>query len=535
MGRIMGKVFFTTLDILDKMSGIELSVLNRSRLFNDFLNNEAVIITSMFNTRLHKNLFVAKQNSRAPRHLSVLNMYDYFQETSEITFPSNTNSREDFTPFHIIPVPNSPDIRLYNDEGNFVGHCVRNEDLSVIFINYLEDDFVCRRESYDCRGFLSRVELLEPKNDEEQVAHEIYYRVDGSVALIKRCIIINNLSSAFSIHVIDKKGQVVKMFKNENELLTYWLTLVTQNYPKAIFVIDRCAEFFDSLKKIKYSVSMDIKLIPVMHSVHTYGDPLVGAASPFYKSVIEDRQSSDAIITFTEAQKEDLYKRYCHTNVLVIPHAFDVNITAHKLNERNSHDVVYLARFAPEKNHNVAFDIFRLVVDNVPEAKLHCYGYGDNMSEITSKIAELNLQDNVFLHDFETDIGSIYIKAGLSILTSSIESQCMSVLESLSYGCPVVSFDIKYGPSSMIQEGVNGFLVPFLNTTAFADRIIEILNTPALHENLVKNASPSMESFTSVALSKKWSNLLEYIRLPKPKKATETHPVHVKFFNQLNK
>jgi len=103
----------------------------------------------------------------------------------------------------------------------------------------------------------------------------------------------------------------------------------------------------------------------------------------------------------------------------------------------------------------------------------------------------------------------------------------LSVLESLCYGCPVVSFDIKYGPASMIQEGINGFLAPYLNTSAFAERIIEILNNPVLHDSLVKNASPSMEAFSSKELSKKWGELLNHIKLPNEQsQVTSTIPVY---------
>ena len=45
-------------------------------------------------------------------------------------------------------------------------------------------------------------------------------------------------------------------------------------------------------------------------------------------------------------------------------------------------------------------------------------------------------------------------------MTSSFEGYPLSTLESMSRGCPVVSYDIKYGPREQITDGVDGFLVP---------------------------------------------------------------------------
>ncbi len=45
-------------------------------------------------------------------------------------------------------------------------------------------------------------------------------------------------------------------------------------------------------------------------------------------------------------------------------------------------------------------------------------------------------------------------------MTSSFEGYPLATLESMSRGCPVVSYDIRYGPREQISDGVDGFLVP---------------------------------------------------------------------------
>ena len=69
----------------------------------------------------------------------------------------------------------------------------------------------------------------------------------------------------------------------------------------------------------------------------------------------------------------------------------------------------------------------------------------------------------------------------------------------MSYGCPVVSYDIKYGPAEQIQDGVNGFLVPHRDTAAMADRVVEPPQSPTLSARIsaaaVEGASASKPRF----------------------------------------
>ena len=52
------------------------------------------------------------------------------------------------------------------------------------------------------------------------------------------------------------------------------------------------------------------------------------------------------------------------------------------------------------------------------------------------------------------------------LMTSRFEGYPLSTLESISHGCPVVSYDIKYGPREQITEGEDGFLVESGNIRA---------------------------------------------------------------------
>ena len=59
------------------------------------------------------------------------------------------------------------------------------------------------------------------------------------------------------------------------------------------------------------------------------------------------------------------------------------------------------------------------------------------------------------------------------------------LVESISLGTPVVSFDCESGPIDIIQNEINGFLVPMLNVEKFATSIIRLINNPLSEEKII--------------------------------------------------
>ena len=249
----------------------------------------------------------------------------------------------------------------------------------------------------------------------------------------------------------------------------------------------------------------------MIHGGHAGGDTFSQETNLWYKNVLENKHKVDKIIVLTQGQKKDIIDRYGPGNYEVIPHGYNVNNSSKQLSQRKKNKVVYLARFSPEKRHDLALEIFKKVLDKKSDAELHLFGFGSNDAEkkIKDKIKELNIESNVWIHEFDQSIDQIYQEASLSILTSATEGFCMSVLESLSNGCPVISFDIKYGPSEMIQNGINGFLITPFNTDEFAEKILTLLNEDAILEEIILNTPKTVEQFDFKNVSKLWEDLLE--------------------------
>ena len=65
-----------------------------------------------------------------------------------------------------------------------------------------------------------------------------------------------------------------------------------------------------------------------------------------------------------------------------------------------------------------------------------------------------------------------------------MEGQGLVLIEAMSVGCIPIAYDVPYGPSDIIEHGVNGFLVEAGDISALAERIRQVGTMDA--EALVK-------------------------------------------------
>ena len=73
--------------------------------------------------------------------------------------------------------------------------------------------------------------------------------------------------------------------------------------------------------------------------------------------------------------------------------------------------------------------------------------------------------------------GDYYQKATVFALTSEIEGQPLVLLEAAMHGVPQVAFDLP-GLRDQVLDGETGFLVPFEDTKALCNRIVQLLSNP---------------------------------------------------------
>lgn len=508
-------VYFFNRSIRESRSGIENATLLRAHIFEKEIGTIPCIATSDYNPRFSDIKKILIKTNKISNNLVFINMYDFFQDAQFYTSQNTINSTyiHQNSEWRTANVPNTNDIRVYDIKNNLIMYQKYADNFySIEYVNHFKNGKKWRRDTFDSRGFLSRIQFLD--DDSKKPVYEQFLRPNGSISLIKSFKIKNNSAKLELIQIISDNGTCSHFFETEEDLLYFWLdTITTDKNKNFIMVLDRSEIYYKAITKIKET--KDITVIPMLHATHTEEglNPTHGKIKNYAARILDNIKKIDALIVLTNKQKQDITQRYGTGKIHVIPHAYPDTISIESDQNNDRFKVVYIARYAMEKNHDAAIDAFSRVIKVIPQATLHFYGHGPEKTAIAQRITSLGLDQFIFTHDFMQDISSIYLSAGLSILTSQREGFSLVVMESLCHGCPVVSFDINYGPSDMIVNGQNGYLVPFGDTDEFANKIICILNNKEKHQQMRKAAISSSSSFSTQKSAELWKNLLQtYIK-----------------------
>ena len=117
------------------------------------------------------------------------------------------------------------------------------------------------------------------------------------------------------------------------------------------------------------------------------------------------------------------------------------------------------ASLTPKKGHPVLLDAFARVVQEVPTAKLLLAGTGVMRQSMEAQVSRLGLGASVRFLGARSDMPDLLAAADVFVLASFWEGMPLSVMEAMAAGKPVVCTAVG-GSLEIVQDGVNGFLVP---------------------------------------------------------------------------
>ena len=164
-------------------------------------------------------------------------------------------------------------------------------------------------------------------------------------------------------------------------------------------------------------------------------------------------------------------------NVVVIPNPIIINRTNWKV-KLNSSNFLAAGRLSPVKGFDTLIVVWSRIKQKNPLLKLHIYGDGDPeyINYLNNLIKEYRMSDNIILHRGLSDLVLYMENYSALICTSHSECFPMIILESMSIGLPVISYDCPFGPRNIITNNVDGFLVKNQNREGLLNKIIDYSN-----------------------------------------------------------
>ncbi len=170
--------------------------------------------------------------------------------------------------------------------------------------------------------------------------------------------------------------------------------------------------------------------------------------------------------------------------------------------------VVAAGRLTNQKGFDRLIPAFQQVVRERPEWTLRIYGSGPQRRRLQRMIADLGLSDDVLLMGRANRMGEELAKASIYVLSSRFEGFPMVLLEAMSKGLAVVSFDCPRGPSDLITSGVDGLLVPEGDVDGLAQGLRRLVEDEDLRRRLGAAALRTVGQYDAESIGGQWDELL---------------------------
>lgn len=171
--------------------------------------------------------------------------------------------------------------------------------------------------------------------------------------------------------------------------------------------------------------------------------------------------------------------------------------------------IITACRLEKQKNIPMLIDAFAKVKETHKESKLIIYGKGSQYENLKTKINDLNLAESIILKGTSNVWHQEASSSSIFVLPSDHEGMSNSLLEAMAMGIPVISTDHPIGGArEVIEDGVNGFLIPVKDTNMLIEKILELISNKELQYKISNEAVKIIEKMNIEDITNKW---LSYI------------------------
>ena len=168
--------------------------------------------------------------------------------------------------------------------------------------------------------------------------------------------------------------------------------------------------------------------------------------------------------------------------------------------------VFHPARMGLAKGCDITIEAFRLVKEEIKDAFLLMSGSGNiidwglsqnkDIAFFMSLIKHLGLENSVYINTFDikSEMPNLYNLAKVVVYPSSVEEPFgLTMLEAMASAKPIIVTN-SGGMPEIIQDDVNGYVVPKRNHVALAEKIIRLMKDDQLNAKLGKQGRKIIEA-----------------------------------------
>ena len=481
--------YFITSQISGLTSAIELAQIKRLRLFQQ-LNQSAKIITRQ---SLNQQNSILKE---LQIENDVINLVDFFQNKPWSDNPELPKLDQLYPTKLLDELPSLVIKKELNDH--------------YTLIEYKDQwGFLDQQNFYD-RQQLSTTNLFTDKgklsvkiyyNDQQQPVLTYYYRGGKNDKPILTLIKLQYHQQNY-------------FFNNQDELMAFFLDCLVESDPEATFYSDREDYALVPFTLMKTNPAKFV----ILHSVFTDNAKVDGNLVPYVKKINNLPQNTiNGIICSTKQEQADLQVRIPDIPIYAIPVSYeDVTPKPNIHKRKEQFQIIAIARLSDVKQLDQLILTTIKLHQLFSQVTLSIYGYQDSWNQyketnyLTKLVQDQNAESYIFFKGYRRNLDSVYKDADVMVVTSKYEGFSMAILESLTNNCPVISYDINYGPKEMIDDNITGRLLPANDTSQLTENLQRLIEEPQILDTFRKNIviNDKLKYYSSKHVRQLWQKFL---------------------------
>lgn len=240
-------------------------------------------------------------------------------------------------------------------------------------------------------------------------------------------------------------------------------------------------------------------------------NPYLRAASFWSKNACKIARLCDGFLFQTHGAAS-YYPESVQKKALVVQNGIDASIYERLDRPWSSRkNICAVGRMDADKRIGDVIRAFAIVHEALPDVILDLYGDGEMRNELEDLAASLGLSDHVIFHGRCSTMPEAYSAHRVLLMMSRREGFPNVLLEAMASGCVCVAGDCDFGPSELIREGENGFLVPLGDCEAAAERVLFALSNDDAAQIISQQAKLVRRTNDVKEIGKKIHDYLETI------------------------
>ena len=331
-------------------------------------------------------------------------------------------------------------------------------------------------------------------------------------------ILTSEQKGQYPCYPLSSKIQLIDLGVNYNREKSYFSWANLQKVPNHVYQLNRVFHKLQPDVVIVSNFGFDTYFVPFLykrakkikefHCSRYFESQLRNQTTSFLKK--KYNQFNDWVESkydYLIVLNPDEVSYYKSDNVVVIPNPVSIPKERASLTNKK---VIAAGRIAPVKGFDKLIEAWKKVHAVVPEWELHFYGedYLGTQQQLETLIRDYNLEKVIYFKGSSSNMVETFMDYSLYAMSSETECFPMVLLEALSVGLPIVSFDCPNGPRNIITNKEDGLLVENQNIEDLTEKILLLIENENKRVAFGLQAKANSFKFSTSLVMQRWINLL---------------------------